>query len=260
MTRQPAIRLLNEVRFLPVAVSEPLEMLMTRMSEPRCPSLHPWPNPIGLGVVLLALTGCTTVRYVETFEPEGVVERVIVRSDVGTVELLPGDGLRVERAIRAPEGALTLSHVVQDGTLTLEARCRALLPCAVDVQVVVPEGTPVDVELGHGEVWATGLSAALDVQIGDGDADLDLLGPLAARVGSGEVRASLPGDASARIAVGSGDIEVVVPPGRYTLDLSAADTLVSGIDDVEGASAVLELLAPAGRATVTGVERVASLR
>jgi hypothetical protein len=238
-------------------------MLMDRMctrtvAEPE-KRLLPWPNPIGIGLALTAM-GCANVRYVETFVPEGSVERVVVRSDAGSVELTPADQLRVERAIRAPEGSLQLSHAVDDGVLVLEARCRALLPCAVDVHVSVPEGIPVDVDLGSGEVWATGLREPLTVRVGDGTADMDVTGSLVATVGSGDVRASLPSDAVAHIAVGDGNIAVVVPPGRYDVDASAARVELRGVESDPGAPGRLELVAPAGSATVTGAGQVASLR
>ena len=113
--------------------------------------------------------GCETARYTEAFEPTGEITRVVIRSDSGAVELVSGSELRVERTIRAPEGALSLSHQVElndDGsgeTLVLEARCTPLIPCAVDMRVEVPAGIPVEVTLGTGDVWASDISALIKI-------------------------------------------------------------------------------------------------
>lgn len=227
----------------------------------RSRSLHGRSAPARLalalaGLPLFPLLACTQVRYTESFAPEGPVDRVVVQADAGTVELVTADGLRVERAIRGPELALSLSHSVQDGTLTLVARCQHLLPCAVDTRVEVPEGVPVEVELGRGEVWATGV-ARLDLKLGEGTADLDLAGDLVASVGNGDLRARLPGAASGRVGVGDGDIELEVPQGAWTVDAQTTRLRLVDLEPVSDGLGHLELTAPAGSVTVRGVAGVA---
>lgn len=208
------------------------------------------------GLLLLSGSACTQVRYTEAFAPEGEVSRVVVQADAGTVELVAAEGLRVQRAIRGPEIALTLAHEVQDGTLTLVARCQPLLPCAVDTRVEVPAGVPVEVVLGRGEVWATGISS-LDLKLGDGVADLDLAGDLVASVGSGDLRARLPGAASARVGVGDGDIELEVPQGTWTVDAQTSRLKLVDLEPVANGLGHLELTAPAGSVTVSATAGVA---
>ncbi|MFT5686681.1 MAG: hypothetical protein ACI8RZ_007637, partial [Myxococcota bacterium] len=186
-----------------------------------------------LGILMGALlltTACDTARYTEGFNPEGNITRIVVKVDAGNIELIEGDTLRVERTIRGAEGALELSHRIEytgeaAETLTLIAQCAALLPCSVDTRITVPAGTPVDVELARGAVWATGIDG-LSLELDRGDADLDIRGPLVARIGNGSLIATLPADASARIAVGHGDIALQIPAGAWRVDATAAHLVV----------------------------------
>ena len=65
-----------------------------------------------------------------------------------------------------------------DGVLQVSARCRTPILCAVDAEVHIPDGVPVEVELDRGEVWATGIGN-IDVSVGEGEVDIEtLVGPL----------------------------------------------------------------------------------
>ena len=214
---------------------------------------------------LLTTAACDRARYTEALSPAGNITRIIIQVDAGSLELVSSDSLRVERTIRAPEGALELSHRVEyvsDGeeTLYLTAHCAPLIPCAVDTRVSVPEGIPVEVELSRGEVWATGIGA-LSLEIGRGDADVDIDGPLMAHIGDGSILASLPELASARVAVGHGDITLQVPGGDWQVDVSAAhlvmDEQITLSDDGGGE---LELVAPAGNVTINTSQPYALVR
>lgn len=217
---------------------------------------------------VLGGTGCDSARYTEAFLPEGDITHVVIQSDSGAVELVAGPVLRVERTIRAPEGALHLSHQVQlsndngaDGaqgeTLVLEARCTTLIPCAVDIRVEVPPGVSVAVSLGTGDVWASGLGD-LSAQISRGSLDAEVSGPLSAQIGVGTVQASLAAHAAASVAVGRGDIEVLVTPGPWALSTTAASLTVSqdvsvvdtDTDTDTDTAGRLELIAPAGQVSV----------
>ncbi len=193
--------------------------------------------------------GCTAVRYSESFSPEGVPTRVIVHSDAGLVEVVAGDELRVERDIRAPEAALRLSHTMVDGVLMLEAHCTTVLPCAVDTRVTLPAAVPVEIDLGVGEVWATGITD-LSLELDEGDADVELTGHLQASVGSGDVHARMASGQQGRIGVGRGEIAVEVPDADWEIDGRARDLVLRDIDNVDGAAGQLELVAPAGTITV----------
>jgi hypothetical protein len=207
--------------------------------------------------VVLGVGACVPVRYTEVFSPEGEVSRVLLEVDQGGVEIVPADAVRVERAVRGPEGAAELRHELRrDGTLVLTARCPGVLPCGVDTRIAVPPGLPVTVALGEGEVWATGLDD-LQLDIAEGSADVEVRGRFVAVVGSGDVRAWLGPTSAARVAVGRGDVDVVVPPGMYALDLTARSWQVEGITPDEDAPGQIEVVAPSGRARVRGGQGVA---
>jgi len=211
------------------------------------------------------LGGCESARYTEAFYPEGVIDRVVIQSDSGLVEIISGNRVRVERTIRAPEGALDLSHQIRTGdsgeeVLYLSASCKPLLPCAVDMNLTLPAGIPVEVQLDEGEVWATGIGA-LSVQLSRGNLDADIAGPLQAQIGSGNAEVDLPARASATIAVGRGDISLSVPSGAW--DLVTAGAQVEIHDTIEvapSAAGSLELVAPAGVVRVSPAPTVADAR
>ena len=213
-----------------------------------------------LPALLLGAAGltvaCAQIRYTEAFYPDGPVTRIELTSDAGVLELVSGDRVRVERAIRGPEGTLQLSHQVVGGVLTLEARCTTLVPCAVDTTIQVPAGVEVVASVGSGEVWATGIGA-LQLDLGQGDADLDVSGPLEVRVGSGDVHAHVPSGSEAHVTVADGDIEMEVRAGAWRVTASAPDVQIQGVEERDDARGRLDLVAPAGRIVVQASEDLA---
>jgi len=212
------------------------------------------------GAVLAAMgmgAACVPVRYTEVFTPEGEVSRVVIEVEHGGVEVVPADVVRVERAVRGPEGAATLEHhLARDGTLTLTARCPGLLPCGVDTRLALPPEVPVALTIGEGEVWATGVDD-LQLDLTEGDANVEVRERFVATVGSGDVRVFLGPASDARIAVGRGDVEVVVPAGSYALDLTARNRDIEGVTPDDDAPGQLQVVAPSGRARVRGGQGVA---
>ena len=204
-----------------------------------------------------ALVGCDNVRYVEAFAFNEDVESVRIVADAGSVEVTRGDAVRVERAIRAPSRALELEHSLVDGELLLVARCTSLIPCAVDTRLDVPADVPIQVELGDGDVWVTGVDS-LDLALGEGTADVDVNGRVVAQVGAGELRGRLGAGGVARVTVGSGDIDLQVPGGPWQLDVTAGTLEVRGVQPDDDAIGDLDLLAPAGTVRLTGGEPVAA--
>ena len=223
---------------------------------PEPPRASPAAGPLVWASLAVAV-GCSPVRYTEAFHPEVPVTSVRIDVDEGAVELVPGERLRVERAIRAPEQSLELRHDVVDGVLVLTARCTSIIPCAVDTRVDVPEGLPVTVNLGEGEVWATGV-ADLRLSLGEGSADLDIQGRLTAQVGTGDVRGRLGAGAQARVTVARGDIDLQVPSGPWRVDATAARLNISGVQPDDSAAGSLALIAPSGEVRVRGERPIAT--
>jgi hypothetical protein len=232
-------------------------MLMTQTNQHEHRRFSPFVRTLALlAVIGSGPSACAPVRYVEAFAPQDGVQKVVVRSESGNVELVAGTALWVERSIRAPTGSLELSHKVDDATLVLDARCRAWLPCPVDVRLIVPEGVAVVVELGEGEVWASDIGD-LSVELGDGTADLNVTETLRATVGVGDIEVSLDAGGRAQVAVGDGNINVNVPHGPWRLQANGAAVHTEGIETVEEAAGSLELTAPSGRISVVGGNELA---
>ncbi|MEL6346891.1 MAG: hypothetical protein AAFV53_27510 [Myxococcota bacterium] len=204
-----------------------------------------------LSTAVVGLFGCDAPQYNDVFTPEGDIERVVVRSDSGDIELVSGTHVRVERTIQARDGALDMSQTIHEDpgglrTLFLDARCAAVLTCSVDQKIIIPDGVGVDIVLDNGDVWATGIHQ-LSVQLNRGAVDADIRGPLKVQVGDGSVQADLPLNTAATIAVGQGDIDLNIPPGPWKLMAQAlALNIGDGIQDVDASDGQLELIAPAG--------------
>ncbi len=200
-----------------------------------------------LAAVLLAagLSGCQSVRYVEAFHPEGAIYRVELTVDSGDVRLQAGDRLRVERAIKAPEGALALSHHIREGVLILEASCSSFAPCAVDTVLDIPAGLPVAVNLGEGTIEVDGLRS-VDVRLDRGSVSVMDAERVVVRVGEGTVDAELGGTASATISVAKGDIHLGLGADAWRLAVTAHHLQLQGVASDDDAPGVLELMAPGG--------------
>ena len=211
---------------------------------------------VGAAAVLALVSSGCGQSVVDAFAPDGEIDKVVVDVDAGSVELVPAKTLRVERTVRGSRRNLHLSHTLQGGVLTLSGRCVTVLPCALDVRVDLPPGIGAAVELGDGEVWATAVPE-LDLRLGSGTANVDVLGRLTAQVGAGVLEGSLATDAHARATVGRGDIDLRVPSGPWRLDIAAEDLVIQGVQPDEQALGTLELVAPAGTVRITGSHPVA---
>ena len=196
-------------------------------------------------------TGCGEVRYRDAIVGDSTIQRIIVKGDVGVIEIVPSGHARVDFAVRAPEGAALIQHHEYEGILEVRSSCRTPILCAVDAEVHVPEGVPVQVELDRGEVWSTGVDV-LDISVGEGEVDIDTDGPATIQIGQGAARVTSKGTSNIRVAVGNGDIDVQVPPGAWNVDVTAANESVSGLSIDPNARGSIELVAPAGSVRVLG--------
>ena len=98
---------------------------------------------------------------------------------------------------------------------------------SIDYEIVVPEGTSLDVNTGSGDLEISGVGARVEVTTGSGDIELsDIGGEVEARTGSGDIEAeniagsfeansgsgsvelSQTAEGDVSVATGSGDIEL----------------------------------------------------
>ena len=209
-----------------------------------------------LAALMLSSIGCSEVRYRDSISGGPGIERIVIRGDVGLIQLVPSAVARIDLAIRAPEGAAFVQLKEVEGLLEVSSRCRTPVLCAVDAEVHVPPNAKVEVELDRGEVWATGIGS-VDISVGEGEVDVDALADVTVQIGRGAARIVAREGQQIRVAVGLGDIDVTVPSTRWNLDIIGSEETVRGIQRDGNSQGRLELVAPAGRVKVRGVEPTA---
>ena len=182
----------------------------------------------------LQAVGCGEVRYRDAVTAEDTVRKVVFRGDVGVVEIVPSEAAKVDLAVRAPEGAALVQHSQVDGVLEVTTKCRTPILCAVDAEIFVPAGVPVE----------------LNVLVGEGDVDLDTAGPTTVQIGHGTARVVANSSENLRVAVANGDIDVIVGPERWNLTVTGANESVTGVTVDDQAHGALELVAPSGMVKV----------
>jgi hypothetical protein len=212
----------------------------------------------------------------------GPIDQVVVRSDGGDVELVPGRGLSVR--VRETRHYLfkqpTLERDVRDGTLTLEARCEGTLgvTCESDLRVSVPAGATVRVDIDSGDLDARGIDVGeARLRSDSGDLRLELISSqqrVRARTDSGDIDVRVrdarvidaqtdSGDvivaASARprrirSVTDSGNVRVVVPAGAYatTPKTDSGNVTVDGISRNDRADSAIEARTDSGDVTLNG--------
>ena len=122
---------------------------------------------VGMG---LQAVGCGEVRYRDAIYASAPAKRIVFRGDVGVVEVVPAEVVKVALAVRAPEGAALVQDNQVDGIFEVITKCRTPILCAVDAEIHVPDGVPIEIEIDRGEVWATGVHE-LNVVVGEGDVE-----------------------------------------------------------------------------------------
>ncbi|MBY8875178.1 DUF4097 domain-containing protein [Micromonospora sp. PLK6-60] len=246
----------------------------------------------GVAALLIVLAGCDTLpsRRLDFDTTESArVDRVAVRPGSGDV-VLRGTGrageVRVKRTVRY-QGDQPAETWRIDGTeLVLDADCGRR--CSVSYEVTVPKGVevrgetgsgdvefsdtgPVEFRLGSGDVQVRGAGGAVRVETGSGNIEVtDVAGPVRLRASSGNITGSrLAGAVDAEASSGnvtldvtasvptrahaaSGDVQVVVPAGRYRVRSSTGSGDADlGIADDPGASVLLDVSAGSGNVTLT---------
>lgn len=194
-------------------------------------------------LVILTLCGCDVVERVEELDVAAPVTAVAVDVDAGDVrvELGDGEGIHVHRVTRGGVERVGADAQVLGDTLRLTGECALLAPCTVDLVITVPAGVDVDVRAGSGRVELYDVDGDARVQVGEGSLVAHGLGGgLQAQVGWGDVSASfLAAPADVVIGAGGGDVTLLLPDGRYALDLDgAAGKRISGLEHAAGGARV----------------------
>jgi len=204
-----------------------------------------------LHLLLLGLTALLTILFVATgtlwlldevaadeqrqVRPLPRVAELSVDADAGDVRVLPA--ARGERPTletierRGLFGGPDVELTERDGHVEARSDCDEWVPgvrCNVQMVLRVPEGTPVRIQTGSGDVVVAGVNGPASVSTGSGDVDVERSGGvvtvetgsgdidvdrvrgagLTAKTGSGEVDARNLAVREIRLRTGSGDVDV----------------------------------------------------
>jgi DUF4097 and DUF4098 domain-containing protein YvlB len=255
-------------------------------------ALHRTTVALGAAAALIVLAGCDTLsfRRLDFDNTEAVkITRITVLPGAGDV-VVHGSGsaaeVRIKRVLRYQGGQPDAKYEIKGDELILDTECGNR--CTVSYEVTTPEGVAVrgetgsgnielarvgavEMKLGSGDVRVTGSTGAVRAETGSGNIEIDdVVGPVSLRASSGDVSGrrlggqvdaetssgnvtiELDKPVSARAHASSGDVQLVVPTGRYRVRSStgSGDTQL-GVADDPTASLVLDIGTGSGNVTVT---------
>ncbi len=193
------------------------------------------------------------------------IERVKVRWAAGTVRASVHDDGKVQATSLAwgPEAPMAFSSRRDGEILYLELRCRTPAPCGGDLDLTVPEGVQLEVELGEGLAQLAGPLGETTAIVGKGSIEASALGGARAvlQVVDGDVRASWS-EAPVRVVLATvtGDAELLLPPDEYEVEDARGTVRLVGMHSVPGAARSIEVTNIDGTTRLHAVRSVASLR
>ncbi len=209
--------------------------------------------------LLLGLLASGSLRVEESFQLHEEVSRVKLRWAAGDLHISASARGPVSVAATAwgPESPVAFHHELDGDLLTLELRCRTPVPCGGDLELGLPPGVRVEADLGEGSARLEGPLGDLSLLVGAGSLHASGLASSDAvlQVVQGEVLASWS-VAPQRVvaATVSGDIDLQLPPERYSLSELAPRCQVQGIELDADSSRKLEVT------SVDGDVRIQALR
>jgi hypothetical protein len=187
---------------------------------------------VGVALAIAVWWAVSSERRVTSYAVRGPLEAIALdlgNADAEIVGARDEPVVEVRRTDRYAFGQPALSRrEVSDGVLRLRSRCaRAILgACSAIYRLTVPNNVPVTVRTGSGDVQLAGFrgSARIETQTGDIAASAFCGFILHARADRGDVSATAA-CAPERLELRSrtGDVQAVVPPGRYRIDAASDD-------------------------------------
>lgn len=221
------------------------------------------------GLVSVGLVGLSAVSFVGPMVEQSDTQTYDVPQGATTLILENGIGdVTVREAREGEKPSLQVSRtwglvhpettVTQDGSsVRVVGRCNdwiSLQTCDTSWALVVPAGTDVDASQGVGSVTVEGLSGDVLAQVGAGEVSVQ--GSTASRVevdaGTGSVHVdTVEPPAQVSVDAGVGDVEIVVPGGRYAVRSAGLLTVGPGVADDDSAERRIDVSAGVGEVTVT---------
>jgi hypothetical protein len=181
--------------------------------------------------------------------------RVRVHWAGGVVHVRPADGEAAVAGVTAwgPEAPTAFSSRASGGFWILDLTCRLPVSCGGDLDLRLPAGVALEVDLGEGEVRLEDLSGALTVSIGRGHLAASGLGvdDAVLQVAEGDIDASWS-VAPERVVLATvrGDVHAALPPAAYRLEVQGGRADLVGIEDAPGAARSVSVTTVDGRARI----------
>ncbi|MCB9744461.1 MAG: hypothetical protein H6740_17820 [Alphaproteobacteria bacterium] len=182
------------------------------------------------------LPGCLVQEVDHLFEdPDAEITRLVLSSRNGSVEVIPGDALRVSRAAEHGTLVFELTEAVEGGVATLDERCPLASQCHVDTVVELPPDVELELTLDAGSLRLEELESPMTLVLG-----------AASVTGTGLVTPDLILEAEKADV----DLHFVLPPGRLRIE-----TQVGGVKvDLPAGAYDLEVASDLGEVTLWNLE------
>jgi hypothetical protein len=185
---------------------------------------------------------------------------VEIQVDEGSVEIVGGatPEVLVDRVDSSAFGHWpTEQRFVADGVLRIESSCPDLVigACAADYRITLPETTPLNIVVEHGDIRLNAIRGPALLSSRDGSISVDAFcGSVLDATASGgdvEVVATCPTE-RLTLRTGSGDIRARVPPGQYSIDAETldGDVALDGLVDDPAARSRIQALSNDGDVAV----------
>ncbi len=192
------------------------------------------------------------------------VERVKVRWAAGDINVTSHDGALVDAETKTwgPEAPLAYDARRDGEILILELTCRTPAPCGGDLELSLPAGVELELDLGEGLAELTGDMGDSSVIVGKGEIHASALSADEAvlQVVEGSIDAFWA-EIPERVVVATvtGDVELRLPVADYALEDQLGHSSFVGLTPVPGAPNKVQVTTVEGEAVIYGIQTLASL-
>ena len=199
--------------------------------------------------------------YTETFLFADEIERVVLGADDGSIvaTMYERGAILLKRHTFGFEPSVgSVTEAVEDGVLTLEARCKYEDNCRFDHMFELPLGIALEISMADAQISLGYIDSDIEVAFETGWFEgVRLAAPnftLALAAGDVTVDFAAPPE-TVTIAVQTGDVVLAVPTGAYRCVFAAAvgKASTTGITCDDAAAAVLDVEVQVGDIVVRGV-------